>query len=302
MLFTDNFKKVVYDSDCEAIYGAPMSEYTSFQVGGMADLLVIPKTEEALLEILQAAKTVGVPITIIGNGSNLLVSDNGIRGLVIRTVGGLTNLSCNNGIIECGAGVSLKKLCMAALECSLSGLEFAFGIPGSLGGALFMNAGAYCGEMKDVIVSSRHITDDLLIKEFSSNELCLSYRSSVYSKNDYIITGATLSLSMGDKAEIRAKMDDYMGRRRDKQPLTFPSAGSAFKRPEGHYAGALIEQCGLKGYSIGGAAVSEKHAGFIINKGGATAEDILRLIEHVKAMVYREKGVLLEPEVRMLGF
>ncbi|MDR1630903.1 MAG: UDP-N-acetylmuramate dehydrogenase [Oscillospiraceae bacterium] len=302
MLLTDSFKRVVSQADCEAVYDAPMREYTSFKVGGNADLLITPNSEQVLSGILRAARAIGVPVTIIGNGSNLLVSDNGVRGVVIRTAGGLLDLRCEGNFIHCAAGVSLKRVCLAALEHSLTGLEFAYGIPASVGGALYMNAGAYCGEMKDVVFSARYINEELAPEEAALPDLQLSYRHSVFSGSECVITSVTLRLERGDAAAIREKMDDFMGRRKEKQPLEFPSAGSTFKRPEGHFAGALIDQCGLKGFAVGGAQVSEKHAGFIINRGGATAEDILRLIEHVKATVYAEKGVMLEPEVRMLGF
>ena len=236
----------------------------------------------------------------MGNGSNLLVKDCGIDGVVIKMTSFTQDIEVDGNTIRCKAGTSLTKLCMTAYENSLTGLEFAYGIPGTVGGAVYMNAGAYGGEIKDVITSVCHINPDMECETFTADKLDLGYRTSFYAKNEgYIITDAEFELKKGDKTEIKAKMDDLMGRRKDKQPLEFPSAGSTFKRPEGYFAGALIEQCGLKGYTVGGAQVSEKHAGFVINKDG-TASDILELIDYVRNTVREKTGVELEPEVKII--
>ncbi len=287
--------------NCEILINSPMSRHTSFRVGGNADIVAIPSDTDALSAVIRKAKEYSVPFIVIGNGSNLLVKDCGIQGLVIKTTGMNDNISINGNIISCSAGTSLTRLCLVALENSLTGLEFAYGIPGTVGGAVFMNAGAYGGEMKDVLRSVTHLTPDGRIETLAAQSLSLSYRKTFYSENsDYIILSAEFTLCDGNKDDIKLKMDDLMGRRKDKQPLEYPSAGSTFKRPEGYFAGALIEQCGLKGFNIRGAEVSEKHAGFVINKENADASAILELMEHIKETVKKETGVSLEPEVRII--
>lgn len=290
------------DFGCSVKRDAPMKDYTSFRTGGPADLLIEPRSEEQLSQILRCCDQQRVRPVILGNGSNVLVSDEGIRGVVLCLVPGLDELSEQDGIITCGVGVSMTRLCRFALERSLTGLEFAFGIPGSAGGAAFMNAGAYGGEMKDVLAGCTHLTQSGERGSLRGDELALGYRRSAYRDNGFVITSLMLRLVPGEKEAIRARMEDLIGRRKAKQPLEYPSAGSTFKRPEGYYAGALIEGCGLKGASVGGAQVSEKHAGFVINKGNASAADILALIRLIQDTVEREKGVRLEPEVRFLGF
>jgi len=248
--------------------------------------------------MLSACKAQGIRNHVIGNGSNLLVSDSGVRGIVFRIGAPMAKMEMlGDGKIRCEAGASLTALCNFALKHGLSGLEFAYGIPGSAGGAAYMNAGAYGGEMRDVLLSCRHITPDGSVGTFSGADLQLGYRKSVYSGQDYIITELLLQLKAGEPEAIRAAMEDKMQRRKAKQPLEYPSAGSTFKRPTGYFAGALIEECGLKGFTVGGAQVSEKHAGFVINKGGATTADILELIRRVQETVYTEKGVRLQTEV-----
>lgn len=286
---------------CEYSVDVPLRDYTSFKIGGNADVIVFPDTAEKLVSVTEYANNNAIRVLVIGKGSNLLVNDSGFRGIVINTCKMDKIMLVDDTTIYCECGVSLSRLCRFALENSLTGLEFAFGIPGTAGGAAYMNAGAYGGEMKDVLVSCTHITSDGKIAEFTGDELNLSYRHSAYSDTDIIILSLTLNLNKGEKSEIKAKMDDLMSRRRDKQPLEYPSAGSTFKRPEGYFAGALIEQCGLKGYSCGGAQVSEKHAGFVINRGGATAEDVLCVINHCKETVLMQTGVVLEPEVKIIG-
>lgn len=287
---------------CDILENEPMANHTTFKTGGGADLFLCVKSEDALVKILAAAKDAAVPIFILGKGSNLLVSDAGIRGCVIKLAGDFAKISLlDEDTIECGAGVSLAKLCSFALKNNLSGLEFAWGIPGSAGGAAFMNAGAYGGEMKDVLVCCKHVDLNGNLGSRCDDELELSYRRSFYSRGDAVITSLTLSLKEDSHENIKARMDDFMQRRMLKQPLEFPSAGSTFKRPDGYFAGSLIEKCGLKGTSVGGAQVSEKHAGFIVNSGGATTADILGLISLIQKRVLEEHGVSLECEVRTVG-
>ena len=287
--------------NCSIIFNAPMKEHTSFKMGGNADILINPKDDEAVKAILTFAKENDTPLTVVGNSSNLLISDDGIRGIVLKTAGGLCDISLSGNIITAGAGVSLAKLCLFALDNSLSGLEFAYGIPGTVGGAIYMNAGAYGGEIKDVLKSVTHINPRLEHEKKSAQELSLSYRHSFYSDNDgYFILNAQFELKKDDSKFIKERMDDFLLRRKSKQPLEYPSAGSTFKRPEGYFAGKLIEDCGLKGYRVGGAMVSEKHAGFVINYDNATTGDILNLISYIQKTVKEKTGVTLETEVKIL--
>ena len=280
----------------------PMSEHTSFAIGGPADIFLEAPTEEALSNLTAACRKWEIPVFILGNGSNLLVSDDGIEGAVVHISGGIADISLTGAYeITCGAGAKLSRLCSFALDHSLTGLEFAWGIPGSAGGAAFMNAGAYDSEMKNVLLSCRHIGPDGTAGRRIGEELDLSYRHSAYAGSGEIITALQLRLQPGDPEAIRAKMDDLMTRRRSKQPLEYPSAGSVFKRPAGHYAGTLIEQCGLKGYTIGGAQVSEKHAGFIVNIGGATCSDVRRLIAHIQEQVFLQTSIELQTEIKVVG-
>ncbi len=286
----------------EVIKDAPMKKYTSFKCGGNASVLIIPDSIDNLNRIIEFSYSKNVKPFIIGNGSNLLVTDNGINGVVIKIGSQLSEIKLlDETTIYCEAGASLKSLCMFALENSLSGLEFAFGIPGTLGGAVYMNAGAYGGEMKDVLYSVNHIDENGNIGELSKENLDLGYRHSAYTKNGFTITSAVLKLRKADKKDIKEAMDDKLKRRKDKQPLEYPSAGSTFKRPEGYFAGALIQDCGLKGYTVGGAQVSEKHAGFVINKGGASSTDVITLIKDVQRIVQEKHGVMLETEVKIVG-
>lgn len=280
--------------------GEPMNAHTTFRIGGNADVFVLPENASGLRETLAAAKACGVPCFCLGKGSDLLVSDRGIAGAVI-SLSALCSLSVSGSSITCGAGAPLSALCCAARDAGLTGLEFAFGIPGSVGGALFMNAGAYGGEMSQVVVSAECADASGAAHTLTAGEMALGYRTSVFSENGLFITSVTVTLSPGDRAAITAKMEELMNRRREKQPLELPSAGSVFKRPAGYYAGALIEKNGLKGLSCGGAAVSEKHAGFIVNTGGASASDVLALIGKIQEAVRRADGVELEPEIRFVG-
>ncbi len=300
MIFDDIYKLAV-SLGCEAQRDVPMSAYTTFKIGGNASLMITPDNDSALSEIIKACRKNNITPFILGNGSNMLISDKGLETVVINMCRHNAEITyLGDGYIECDAGVNLSKVCNFALEKELSGLEFAFGIPGSAGGAAYMNAGAYGGEMKDVLVSCTHIDKNGDFGKLSGEELCLSYRTSAYEHNGFIITKLLLKLTPGNYDDIKAKMQDLLQRRKDKQPLEYPSAGSAFKRPEGYFAAALIDECGLKGASVGGAQVSEKHAGFIINKGNATAADVLGLIKHVQDVVYKEKGVVIEPEIRLI--
>ena len=280
----------------------PMSRHTSFKVGGNADVYFEPASADELMTAIDAAKAARVPFTVIGNGSNLLVKDGGIRGLVIRLGEGFSAISVAGPAISAQAGATLARLALTAQEHALTGLEFASGIPGTVGGGLFMNAGAYESCLSDVCTGAKLLDiETLKTRDVVLPELALGYRTSVLQDGRLICLQASFLLKQGDREQIRAKMDELNRRRREKQPLSYPSAGSTFKRPEGHFAGALIEQAGLKGLSVGGAQVSEKHAGFIINTGGATARDVLELIETVKKRVYDMSGVTLEPEVRITG-
>ena len=286
---------------CEARKDEPLSRHTTFKIGGNADTYVKVTSASKLSTILKECKESDVDYLIIGNGSNLLASDDGYRGVIIRLDGEFRKIALvDEDTIYCGAGASLAALCKFAQSSGLSGLEFAWGIPGTVGGAVFMNAGAYGGEMKDVVYSVNHITPDGETGRTEKEDLAFGYRTSVYRSNKAIITGVTLKLKKDNPDDIRARMDDYLGRRSSKQPLEFPSAGSVFKRPEGAFAGALIEQCGLKGHSHGGAQLSEKHAGFIINRNNATAHDVKSLIREVQTKVFDETGYNLECELIIL--
>lgn len=297
----DFIKSVFVEIGCEYNEDTLLSGCTSFKIGGKADVFALPDSVEKLSAVLSVCKNNNVDVLVLGKGSNLLVCDNGFRGVVISTAKLDKIELIDDTTIYCQSGATLSKLCRFALDNSLTGLEFTFGIPGSAGGAAYMNAGAYGGEMKDVLYKCDHIDSDGISGSFSGSELDLSYRHSAYSKSDKVITALYLKLKKGNKDEIKAKMDELMGKRRDKQPLEYPSAGSTFKRPEGYFAGALVEECGLKGFTVGGAQVSEKHAGFVVNTGGATASDVMGVIDHCRKTVFEKKGVMLEPEVEIIG-
>lgn len=278
----------------------PMSKHTTFRIGGNADMFVSPKISQ-VAEIMTLAKAYDVPVTIIGNGSNLLVGDKGIRGLVLSFGKEADEVVVQDNRMMVGAGTLLSKAAAEAARNSLSGLEFAAGIPGTLGGALVMNAGAYGGEMKDVVVSAKVLTTEGEIIELSKDELDLSYRHSCIPEKNYIVLEVTIELVPGDETKIREVMNGFKNSRVEKQPLEYPSAGSTFKRPEGYFAGKLIQDADLRGYAVGGAQVSEKHCGFVVNKGNATAADVCNLIEDVKRIVYEKFQVEMEPEVKMIG-
>lgn len=278
----------------------PMSRHTTFRVGGPADLMFLPASSEELCAALRMASENGVAVQVLGNGSNLIVRDRGIRGLTIVLGEHYSDIRVEGNRLYAQAGALLSRVSMAAMEAGLSGLEFASGIPGTLGGGCAMNAGAYGGQISDVLETA----DVLLggeVRTLTRAEMQMGYRTTLPLREGGVVLGACFELKQDDPAEIHARMKELNARRRDKQPLNLPSAGSTFKRPEGHFAGALIEGSGLKGCTIGGAQVSEKHAGFIVNIGGATANDILALIAHVQKVVKAETGVDLEPEVKIMG-
>ena len=279
----------------------PMKKHISFKVGGPADFLVKPKTEEELSNIIAFAKRENVPFIVIGNGSNLLVKDGGIRGIVIELSDNFNNYEIDGNIIKAQSGALLAIIGRNAMKNSLTGFEFAAGIPGTLGGALAMNAGAYGGEMKQVVKTVRLMDRDGNIFELSNEEMKFEYRRSLLTTKDYIVLSAVIELQPGNVEEIKEIMADYSNRRSTKQPLNFTSAGSTFKRPEGHFAAKLIDDCGLRVLNLRGAQVSDKHCGFVINSGGATAKDILDLMFIVKSTVNAKFGIMLEEEVKILG-
>ena len=296
--FLEHLKQVIPEESIRL--EEPMKNHTTFRIGGNADYFV-SASKEQLTKILAVAKQDEVPVTIIGNGSNLLVKDGGIRGLVVEIGKSMEDIQVHGNCITAGAGALLSKIARAAADAGLSGLEFASGIPGSLGGAVVMNAGAYGGEMKQVLVSAKVLDKDGEEKTLSNEELELSYRHSCIEEKGYIVVEATIQLNPREKEQILEEMEDIRKRRLAKQPLEFPSAGSTFKRPEGYFAGKLIQDCGLSGYAVGGAQISEKHNGFVINKGNATAQDVQNLIKDVKKEVYRQFQVELVPEVKIIG-
>lgn len=278
----------------------PMKRHTSFRAGGNAEWFCIPETDKELKAVLAACKKADMSWYVVGNGSNLLVSDEGFSGVIIST-GKFDRLEVDGETVTAGAGVLLSKVAAAAWKSGLTGFEFAAGIPGSVGGAAVMNAGAYGSEMKNVLKNVTVLTAEGDVKTIPAEELELGYRTSCIPKNGWLVLEAEYILAKGEPDAIKAMMDDLAARRRDKQPLEYPSAGSTFKRPEGHFAGKLIEDAGLKGFSVGGACVSEKHAGFVINKDGASASDIYSLCKKVERKVMETFGVSLEMEVKLLG-
>lgn len=285
----------------ELFENEPMSAHCSFRIGGPARLMCCPGTAEEAAALLRLLHESGAPFELMGNGTNLLVPDEGLDKVVVRLGEAMSEaISLGDGHIRAGAGITLAKLAVFAANEGLSGLEFAHGIPGSLGGAVFMNAGAYGGEMKDVLESVEYADTDGVVRSVPVSELGLSYRHSAFEGTKRLVTAATVRLAPKEPEEIKARMRQLMEKRRASQPLDVPSAGSTFKRPVGGYATALIDEAGLKGFAIGGAQVSEKHAGFVVNRGGASFEDVIRLMEHIKKTVYDRSGIMLEPEVRIL--
>ena len=279
----------------------PMKTHTTFRVGGPADYFVMPETAEEVQRVTELCRTEEVPCYVIGNGSNLLVSDDGYRGVILQIYRSMSGISVQGNIIRAQAGALLSAIAAKACENSLTGFEFAAGIPGTIGGASVMNAGAYGGGMKDVLKSVTVLDSAGQIRRIDRENLEMSYRTSIISREGYITLEVEIELSAGNPEEIKARMDDLRTRRVTKQPLEYPSAGSTFKRPEGYFAGKLIQDAGLAGFQVGGAKVSEKHCGFVINTGNATAADIHSLMRQVSAKVEEKFGVALEPEVKRLG-
>ena len=280
----------------------PMSAHTSFQTGGPAELFVSPTSEKEVQAALSLAKEEEIPFFVMGNGSNLLVSDEGFRGMILQIGKNMQQITVEGTELHVQAGALLSRIAKAALEHGLTGFEFAGGIPGSLGGAVAMNAGAYGGEMKDVLTEVTVLTPEGESCTLRAEEMELSYRHSCVFDRQYVVLSARIRLQQGDREQIKARMDVLSQARREKQPLEYPSAGSTFKRPEGYFAGKLIQDTGLKGYTVGGAQVSEKHSGFVINRGGAESCEILFLIRQVQKKVQKKFGVFLETEVRLIGF
>ncbi|QEK19019.1 UDP-N-acetylmuramate dehydrogenase [[Clostridium] hylemonae] len=279
----------------------PMKNHTTFRVGGAADYYTVPESKEEVRDIIRLCRQWDVPFYIIGNGSNLLVSDKGYRGVMIQIYRDMSEITVEGHTVRAQAGALLSSIAARALSAGLTGFEFAAGIPGTLGGACVMNAGAYGGEMKDVLRYVTVLTEDGAFLTLHRDELELGYRTSVIARKGYIALEAEIELKEGSKDEIKARMDELKEKRVTKQPLEYPSAGSTFKRPEGYFAGKLIEDAGLRGFRVGGAQVSEKHCGFVINRGSATAADIMALITEVADRVERQTGVRMEPEVKRLG-
>jgi UDP-N-acetylmuramate dehydrogenase len=279
----------------------PMSKHTTFKIGGPADCLIFPASMDEVKNVFDLLHEYEIPFTVLGNGSNVLVLDKGIRGAIVKFNSPMSYIYNEKEHIFVGAGASLKDVSQYAAKCGLTGMEFAVGIPGSIGGAVFMNAGAYDGEIKNVVRSVKAVTVKGEIVKYSAEQLAFGYRHSVFQENGYAICEVEIALQEGKPEEIKEKMDGLTKRRESRQPLEMPSAGSTFKRPQGYFAGTLIEESGLKGFKVGGAQISLKHAGFVVNAGGATAEDVLQLIKEVQKRVYERHGVKLFPEVRMIG-
>jgi UDP-N-acetylmuramate dehydrogenase len=301
MLTQETVSRIKSEIKGQVRFDEPMSLHTSFHIGGPADVLVVPANREDLRKVLCIAQEEKLPLTVIGNGSNLLVRDKGIRGIVLKLGNALKNWEQDGNIFIFDSGVSLAQCCRIIGDAGYTGMEFAVGIPGSLGGAVYMNAGAYDGEMKDAVVSVEVMTRSGEIKTLGREELQFAYRHSALQASDVIVLEVKLHVRAGDKAAIQAKMDDFSQRRVSKQPLDMPSAGSTFKRPEGRFVGQMVEESGLKGFRIGGAEVSVKHAGFIVNADHATAKDVLQLIEHIEKIILENYNVSLVPEVLVLG-
>lgn len=297
--FLTKLKEVVNEK--HLLLQEPMANHTTFRIGGPADYLFLPGSEQEIIAVLKLTRQFSVPVTVIGNGSNMLVRDKGIRGLVLKLGENMSYVKKQGSCLVTGAGTILGDVSRYAENQHLTGMEFAVGIPGSIGGAVFMNAGAYEGEMSQIVTAVSAVCPDGTAKRFTRDMLDFGYRHSIFQDNHCIIYEVEVQLVLGQQRSINQRMCDFTQRRESKQPIELPSAGSTFKRPPGYFAGTLIEQAGLKGLRVGGAQVSEKHAGFIINAGGATARDVLALIEEVQQRVYEYAGVMLHPEVRIIG-
>ncbi|MBQ0067821.1 MAG: UDP-N-acetylmuramate dehydrogenase [Phascolarctobacterium sp.] len=295
-----NYRNLFDKLAIKILFDEPMSKHTTFAIGGIADVFAVPSAENELLQLSNVAKQYNLPIVFLGNGSNVLVNDKGIRGLVV-SMKGLEEIVVRNTTITAGAGVLLGKIANVAADNELTGLEFAAGIPGTVGGAVYMNAGAYDGQIGDIIKSVRVLQENGKIVTVTLDNLKFGYRHSILQDKKEIVVSASFDLKKDNRDNIKQKMLDFQQRRRDRQPLNYSSAGSIFKRPVGYYAAALIDECGLKGLTVGKAMVSDKHAGFIVNTGGATANDVLILIKQIQDIVFEKKGVRLETEIVVLG-
>lgn len=299
---TINYKDIFNNRNVgEVLFNEPMSNHTTFKVGGPCDVMILPTTEKEIIEALSTIRENKLSYMIIGNGSNLLVRDKGIRKVIIKLHENYSKIKVENEFVTVQAGALLSKTSKYAMREDLTGIEFASGIPGDIGGAITMNAGAYGGEMKDIVDSVKVIDDNLNIKIYSVDEMNLRYRNSRVQDENLIVLETVLKLRKGNQKEIKELYDDLTFKRTSKQPLEYPSAGSTFKRPEGHYAGKLIDDSGLRGYRYKDAQVSEKHCGFVINRGNADFEQVYHVISHVQDTVYKNFGIKLEPEVRIIG-
>ena len=294
-----NYREIFADKNVK--FDFLIKEYTNFKVGGVCDVVAFPKSTCEVIDLLKTAKENNIPTTVLGNLTNLIVRDGGIEGLVILLRENYAGIKACGDEVTALAGATLQKTANIARDNSLAGMEFAHGIPGSVGGGITMNAGAYEGELKDIVKSVTAIRSDFEIREFSNEEMKFRYRNSLVQDENLVVLSATFKLKCGNKEEINDKMQDLMARRKAKQPLEYPSAGSTFKRPEGYFAGKLIQDAGLKGLTHGGAQISKKHSGFVINIGGATAKDIVELIETVQKIIHDKFGVEIEREVKIIG-
>jgi UDP-N-acetylmuramate dehydrogenase len=297
----EQIKKICDEYGSSFLEATPIAPYTSFKIGGRCNIIKVNRTS-IIREIMRYCKSESVPVRVLGKGSNVLISDKGLGGVVLLIGSEYASIDLDGNVIKCQAGAKLSDICKTAALHSLTGIEFAYGIPGTAGGALYMNAGAFGGEMADVAESCAYIDEELShdTKKMNVEDMGLSYRHSIFAeKPDWVITRVKIRLEYGSRTQIKARMDEISAARKEKQPLDFPSAGSVFKRPEGNFAGKLIDDCGLRGKVIGGAQVSEKHAGFIVNRDNATFDDVTALIEFVKEEVHRQTGVTLETEVKI---
>lgn len=294
-------KKGLIEISENVIFDEPMSAHTSFKIGGNADAFASVADIDEIRALIKYCKNKAIPYMIMGNGTNMLVSDKGIRGLVIQVGSGMQNYNIDGETVYAQAGILMSVLSKKILKAELTGFETLSGIPGTLGGGIYMNAGAYGGEIRDIVDEVTYINFNGEVKTVKNKDIGFSYRHSMFEDEKCVILSAVLKLKKGNAAMIKSAMDDYNKRRSDKQPLNMPSAGSTFKRPKGYFAGKLIEESGLVGYTVGGAQVSEKHAGFVVNSGGASAKDVLELVDHIQKTVNEKFGVKLEPEIRLIG-
>ncbi len=297
--FYEKLSKIVEKE--QILIEEPMKKHTTFRIGGPAEYLILPQTAEEIADVVKLCRQEEIPWYIVGNGSNLLVADEGVRGVVIQLLRNFNQIQVEGCQIRMQAGAQNAAVAKRALNASLTGFEFAAGIPGTIGGAVVMNAGAYGGEMKDILKEVTVLDQNGMIRTIPAEELELGYRTSIIARKGYVVLEAVIVLKTGDPKEIKAAIDDLKEKRVTKQPLEYPSAGSTFKRPEGYFAGKLIMDAGLRGFSVGGAQISEKHCGFVINKGNATAKDVTELMDETKKIVMEKFGVALEPEVKRLG-